>query len=116
MTADVIPSAALLHRPAIVRSAQLYFGIPAPVPVIAGQIMQESRFNPDARSRVGAGGLMQFMPSTAKWAGEQMQAPAAPFNPAWAIRAGAWYDRWLYTRVNYASDCDKWGAALSAYN
>jgi len=103
-------------RPTITRAAQLYFGIPAPSPVIAAQIAQESSFNPQARSRAGAAGLMQFMPSTSEWAGNQMHDAAQPLNPAWAIRAGVWYDRWLYDRVGYASDCDKWGAALSAYN
>lgn len=39
---------------------------------VFGLIRQESRFMTDARSRVGAQGLMQLMPATAKWAAQQV--------------------------------------------
>jgi len=111
-----LPAALLPYRADLQRHAQFYFGIPGPLAVLAAQMAQESDFNPSARSRVGAAGLYQFMPATAMWAGEQLGLPAAPLNPAWAIRAGVWYDKWLMERVNYQRDCDKWGATLSSFN
>lgn len=113
-----IPAAADKYRAHITREAQFRFGIPAPVPILAGQITQESAWNPLAQSRVGAQGLMQFMPATAQWAATAGAFGSVdPFNPLWSIRAGVWYDRWLYERVRTAAtDCDRWQFALQAYN
>jgi len=112
------PAASGAFRGIVVRESQFRFGIPAPVPVIAAQIHQESGWNPTAKSPVGAQGLMQFMPSTAAWATTAGGfGTVDPLNPAWSIRAGVWYDRWLYERVKtYDSDCDRWHFTLSAYN
>lgn len=106
------------YRAALTREAQFRFGIPAPVPAIAAQINQESRWNPQARSQVGAQGLMQIMPGTAAWATQQAGFGAAdPLNPIWAIRAGVWYDRWLYDRIKtFDTECDRWSYVLSSYN
>lgn len=105
------------YRATITREAQFRFGIPAPAPAIAAQIQQESAWNPAAVSRVGAAGLMQFMPATAKWASTAGAFGSMdPFNPLWSIRAGVWYDRWLYDRIKADTDCDRWLFALSAYN
>jgi soluble lytic murein transglycosylase len=40
--------------------------------VVYGLIRQESRFIMDARSHVGASGLMQLMPATARWTARQV--------------------------------------------
>jgi soluble lytic murein transglycosylase-like protein len=99
-------------------AAEFYFGIPAPVPALVAQITQESGFNPKAQSVAGALGLLQFMPATAQWAAIAGGfGIAAPLDPAWAIRAGTWYDRFLYDRVRApATSCDRWLFAFSAYN
>ena len=105
------------YRATITRESQMRFGIPAPVPVIAGQIQQESGWNPAAKSRTGAAGLMQFMPGTSAWAETVNHwGVVDPTNPLWSIRAGVWYDRWLYDRIKANSECDRWHFALSSYN
>jgi soluble lytic murein transglycosylase len=45
---------------------------------IYGLIRQESRFVMDARSGVGAAGLMQLMPGTAKWTAKKIGVPYTP--------------------------------------
>ena len=52
------------HQGAVVRQAQAIGLDPA---YVYGLIRQESRFIMDARSHVGASGLMQVMPATARW-------------------------------------------------
>ncbi|MCY7314748.1 MAG: lytic transglycosylase domain-containing protein [Rubrivivax sp.] len=46
--------------------------------VVFGLIRQESRFLTDARSGVGASGLMQLMPATARWTAKQVGLPYTP--------------------------------------
>jgi soluble lytic murein transglycosylase len=46
---------------------------------VYGLIRQESRFILDARSHVGASGLMQLMPATARWTARRI---GLPFTPA----------------------------------
>jgi soluble lytic murein transglycosylase-like protein len=66
----------------------------------------ESAFNPTARSRKGAMGLMQLMPETAKRFGVWNA-----FHPEQNLTAGAKYLRWLLDR--YKGDETK---AVAAYN
>ena len=48
--------------------------------LLFGIIRQESRFNAAAKSRVGATGLMQLMPATARWVAKQI--PLQYYHPA----------------------------------
>jgi len=60
-----------------------------------GIIRQESRFVSEARSRVGATGLMQLMPATARWVARQMSmnsfSPAMLRQPEVNVQMGTYY-------------------------
>ena len=80
--------------------------------LIVAQMYQESRFNPHARSRAGAEGLMQILPRTAKQLGySDVQTPEL------GISAGIEYLNWLRERFQreLAIDDRTW-FALAAYN
>ncbi|MGB4059012.1 MAG: transglycosylase SLT domain-containing protein [Burkholderiaceae bacterium] len=57
------------HRAPLVKQANAIGLDPA---YVYGLIRQESRFITDARSHVGASGLMQVMPATAKWTAKKI--------------------------------------------
>jgi soluble lytic murein transglycosylase-like protein len=116
MTPDVLPVPDL-YRVVITQAAENYFGFPAPIPLFIAQMRQESGFNPNAQSVVGAKGLFQFMPATAAWAAETAGfKPAAPFDANWSIKAGIWYMRYLHDHIKGATECDHFLFDLSAYN
>lgn len=117
--AQDIPRAALKHRADLVRVAHAEWGIDAPIAALAAQVHQESGWNPEAVSRVGAQGMAQFMPATTRWWCGLSDIPAAeciPSNPTWALRALVGYDRWLFDRVRGPSEFDRMWATLRAYN
>ncbi|MCQ8103278.1 transglycosylase SLT domain-containing protein [Methylomonas sp. SURF-2] len=115
----VLPRAAVHYRAELTRIAHAEWGLDAPLAAFAAQIHQESGWRPDAVSRVGALGMSQFMPATARWWCElqrQRVLDCQPTNPAWAMRAMIGYDRWLLQRVKGASEFDRLWAALRSYN
>ncbi len=62
--------------------------------VLYGLIRQESRFIMDARSSVGASGLMQLMPATAQWTAKKVGLSYRPemiTDPAVNLQLGAAY-------------------------
>jgi soluble lytic murein transglycosylase-like protein len=63
--------------------------------IVRAIIHAESSFNPNARSRVGAQGLMQLMPPTARRFGV-----SDAYDPAQNIRGGVQYLAWLLKRYN----------------
>ena len=114
-----IPADADRYRRDLTRIAQAEWGLDAPVATFAAQIHQESRWQFNATSPVGAQGLGQVMPTTATWLAElfpKALGKVEPYNPAWSMQALVSYDRWLASRVQAHTPCDRAAMMLSAYN
>jgi len=75
-----------------------------PREIFAAMVMTESNFNPTARSHVGAIGLTQLMPATAREIGVD------PHDPHQNLAGGAQYLRQQFERFG------EWPLALAAYN
>lgn len=113
-----IPRDAAKYKRDLIRNARLVWGMSAPTATFAAQIHQESSWNPDAVSPVGASGMAQFMPATSTWIAGLYPSlkDNDPRNPQWAMRAMATYDKHLYDRVTATDPCHQWAKTLSAYN
>jgi soluble lytic murein transglycosylase len=99
------------HREALAASARQWSLDEA---LVYSIIRQESRFMPEARSRVGATGLMQLMPATARWVAKQI--PVQPYNadmlkqPEVNIHMGSYYFRRVLDELGHPI------LATAAYN
>lgn len=123
-TAVSVPPRAQMYRADMTQSAFRVFGPSAPVATLAGQVHQESGWNCDARSRVGALGCTQFMPSTAEDMARQFPHECAPANPMSARWAFACRDRYMRSLLAQTTaygtapltECAQWWLALKDYN
>jgi soluble lytic murein transglycosylase len=72
--------------------------------LVAGIVKAESNFDPHARSRVGATGLMQLMPETAAWIASRpdWKGPADPdlTDPRTNLDLGSYYVSYLLGRFD----------------
>lgn len=81
------------------------------------QAIAESKLKADAKSWVGAKGLMQIMPKTFEDIKKRNPSFRHVFEPRWNIAAGIFYDRKMY---NFWKEerpfLDKIGFAFASYN
>ncbi len=82
--------------------------------LIAAQIYTESNFRNAAKSHVGATGLMQIMPGTAKFMGYD---PKLMIKPEVNIAVGCLYDQRMYSLwKRQTTDYNRLAFALASYN
>lgn len=101
-----LPARAAALMP-ILRAAFVAEGVP---PELAWLAEAESSLNPGAQSPVGAKGLFQFMPETARSMGLSTFPPDERSDPKKSAHAAARYLRALHGRFN------DWPLAFAAYN
>lgn len=85
--------------------------------LILGVITQESGFNANAISPVGAQGMMQLMPATVKHINSNSPISIkTAFHPGQNIAGGTWYLRSLYNQFKAYPEIQRWQFALASYN
>lgn len=114
-----VPELSAMYRRWVEQAAAEEWGVDGSPARLAAQLHQESSWNPMARSAVGAEGLAQFMPATARWIAGKFPDKLGqfdPWDPQQAALAAAVYDAWLVKRNPGTTACDSWAFGLSAYN
>jgi membrane-bound lytic murein transglycosylase F len=78
--------------------AKHYFGPSLDWRWFKAQGIAESGLKPEARSRSGAVGIMQILPSTFEYIRKKNPSLISLEDPKWNIAAGIYYDRHLYDK------------------
>lgn len=103
-----------------IAQATYKYGDPQDHPLMyAAQIRQESLCDPQAQSHVGAQGLGQIMPATAREISEKWgEGVLNPWDAGENIRATLWYDQRTrrFWNPDYRSWCDRVMLMWSGYN
>lgn len=76
----------------------------------------ESNLRVDAKSPVGALGLVQFMPATWSWIAPEPWKSAGPMDPESAIWVGCYFLRWNWNRIPVPDIGNRKAMVNSAYN
>jgi len=116
--AQSIPPEAHQYKRELIRAGRNVWGMEAPTATMAAQIHQESRWRAGAQSPVGAVGIAQFMPSTARWiqGAYPGELSGDVLSTDWGIRALVRYDRHLWERTSALDNCEQWAFTLASYN
>jgi len=80
------------------------------------QAIAESGLSHDAKSHVGAKGLMQIMPATYDEINKKNPDFKKLESPKWNIAAGIYYDRTLYRKFKKTAAQDKLYMTFASYN
>jgi membrane-bound lytic murein transglycosylase F len=97
--------------------SQRFFGPGFDWRIFKAQAMAESNLSENAKSWVGARGLMQLMPSTYREIKTKNPELGEINKPEWNIAAGIYYDRQLWTQwAKQSGESDLHRFGLASYN
>ena len=105
------------YDPIFQKYTKRYFGAGTDWRWFKAQGMAESDLTPTARSRVGARGIMQLMPSTYAQIKSAVPRYGAIDDPEWNIAAGILHDRDLWTVWGKdVPEDQRWAFMFASYN
>lgn len=105
------------YDPIFRKYSRRYFGVGTDWHWFKAQGMAESDLTPNARSRVGARGIMQLMPSTYKLIHSALPQFGAIDDPEWNIAAGILHDRDMWRAWGRdVPEERRWAFMFASYN